>query len=204
MNVSPGSPAERDDGRLVARLRAGDEEAFETLVRIHAGRLLAVARRFLGSEEEARDAVQDAFLSAYRSLDRFDEEARLSTWLHRIVVNAALMRLRSRRRRPEEPIENLLPRFDAGGQSVKLPREWKAPAQRLLEQKETRAMVRDNIEKLPDGYRAVLLLRDIEERDTDETARLLGLTAGAVKVRLHRARLALRTLLAAVFDAGTP
>lgn len=204
MDAGPGSPPERDDRQLVDRLRAGDEEAFETLVRIHAGRLLAVARRFLGSEEEARDAVQDAFLSAYRSLDRFEEEARLSTWLHRIVVNGALMRLRSRRRRPEEPIEKLLPRFDAGGMSVEFPREWKAPAQRLLERKETRSIVRDNIEKLPDGYRAVLLLRDIEERDTEETARLLGLTAGAVKVRLHRARLALRTLLAAIFDAGTP
>jgi RNA polymerase sigma-70 factor (ECF subfamily) len=163
-----------------------------------------VARRFLGNEEEAQDAVQDAFLSAYRSLDRFEGEARLSTWLHRIVVNAALMRLRGRRRRPEEPIEKLLPRFDTTGTTLEFPREWQAPAQRLLERKETRSIVRDNIEKLPFGYRAVLLLRDIEERDTDETARLLGLTAGAVKVRLHRARLALRTLLAAVFDAGTP
>jgi len=93
--------SERD---LVSRLRRGDEDAFERLVREHGGRLLAVARRFLREEEEARDAVQECFLSAFRALDRFDQASRLSTWLHRIVINACLMRLRTRRRKPEEPI----------------------------------------------------------------------------------------------------
>ncbi len=193
-----------EDDALVRRLRAGDEAAFEEVVRLHAGRLLAVVRRFLPREEDARDAVQDAFLAAFRALDQFTGSARLSTWLHRIAVNAALMKLRARSRRPEEPIEELLPRFHEDGVLADTPREWPGGADALLEKEEVRQTVRRSIDRLPEGYREVLLLRDIEELDTEETARLLGLTAGAVKVRLHRARLALRTLLAAEMETGTP
>ena len=99
-SVSGG--AEDRERDLLRRLKSGEELAFERLVRDQGGRLLAVARRFLRDEEEARDAVQEGFLSAWRALDRFDQGSRLSTWLHRIVVNACLMRLRTRRRRPED------------------------------------------------------------------------------------------------------
>jgi RNA polymerase sigma-70 factor (ECF subfamily) len=150
----------------------------------------------LRHEEEAADAVQEAFLSAYRALDRFDQASRLSTWLHRIVINACLMRLRSRRRRPEEPIEDLLPRFQADGHQVDHPTpEWEGSAEVLLARSQTRAIVREAIDRLPDSYRTVLLLRDIEELTTEEAARSLGVSENAVKVRLHRARLALRGLL---------
>src|SRR5262245_53978629 len=100
-----------DDKALVEAIRAGEDWAFEALVRTYGGRLLAVARRYTRDEEEARDVVQSAYLNAYRSLASFEGSAQLSTWLHRIVVNAALMRLRSRRRKPEESIEPLLPAF---------------------------------------------------------------------------------------------
>ncbi len=100
-----GADRSGEDG-LLERLRSGDDAAFEQLVREHGGRMLAVARRFLRQEEDARDAVQDAFLSAYRALEDFEGNARLSTWLHRIVVNAALMKLRTRRRKPERSIED--------------------------------------------------------------------------------------------------
>jgi len=185
---------------LLARLLAGEEAAFEQMVRAHAGRLLGVARRYLSSEDDARDAVQEAFLAAFRGLDGFQEGARLSTWLHRITVNAALMKLRSRRRRPEEPIEDLLPQFDDRGVSTRFPRQWIGHAHELLERREIREAVRASIDRLPPSYRVVLLLRDIEGWDTHETAGLLDLTPGTVKVRLHRARLALRTLLAARFE----
>ena len=185
--------SERD---LVSRLRRGDEAAFERLVREHGGRLLAVARRFLGEEEEARDAVQETFLSAFRAMDRFDHGSRLSTWLHRILINACLMRLRTRRRKPEEPIEDLLPQFQADGHQVRHPTpEWEGSAETLLARSETRSIVREAIDRLPDSYRAVLLLRDIEELSTEEAARSLGVTENAVKIRLHRARQALRGLL---------
>ena len=185
---------------LVARLRAGEEAAFELMVRAHASRMLSVARRFFSSEEDALDVVQEAFLAAFRHVEGFQEGSLLSTWLHRITVNAALMRLRSSRRRPEEPIDELLPQFDDRGLSTHLPREWTGHAHELLEREEDRKFVRASIHKLPESYRLVLLLRDIDEWDTHETADLLGLTTGAVKVRLHRARLALRNLLAARFE----
>lgn len=187
-----------DDAALLARLRAGDSAAFEEFVRAESGRLLSVTRRILPTEEDARDAVQDAFLLAFRSLDRFQGQSRLSTWLHRIAVNAALMRLRTRRRKREEPLDPLLPAYQEDGHHVERFAAWDDPTE-AIERAENKTLVRRLIGELPDSYRTVLLLRDIEGLDTEETARLLETTPNAVKVRLHRARQALRTLLAPHF-----
>lgn len=190
------------EARLLARLRAGDERAYEELVRANGGRMLATARRFLRSEEDAREVVQEALLQAFRALPRFAGNARLSTWLHRIVINAALMRLRSQRRRPEQSIEELLPHFEADG--ARIPDAADEPmADAAIDGAERRALVRRAIARLPDGYRTVLLLRDVEELDTEETARRLGTTPGAVKTRLHRARQALRVRIAEEHAAAT-
>jgi len=187
-------PETEDD--LVARLRAGDDAAYAELVRTQGGRMFAVARRLLRSDDDAADAVQEAFVSAFRAIASFEGGARLSTWLHRIVVNAALMKLRTRARRPEVSIEELLPKFFEDGHHVDEPAEWRNPVQLdALQRQETRALVREQIDQLPADYRTVLLLRDIEGLDTKETAEVLGVTPNAAKIRLHRARLALRTLL---------
>jgi RNA polymerase sigma-70 factor, ECF subfamily len=193
--VPPARPSTDLETDLVDRLRAGDERAYETVVREHGGRLLSVARRMLRNEEDARDAVQDAFLSAFRSLEEFQGTARLSTWLHRIVVNAALMKLRTASRRPEEPIEDLLPRFDDEGRWSDAVSAYESRSDVLLQRRDTRVMVRRCIDALPEAYRTVLLLRDIEDLDTEEAAAALGISPNAVKIRLHRARQALRTLL---------
>lgn len=184
-----------DDQALLTALRAGHERAFETMVRLYGGRLLAVARRFTRNEEDAQDVLQTAYLSAFRALNGFEGACQLSTWLHRIVVNTALMKLRSRRRKPEESIDALLPAFQEDGHHVEQFSEWSTPADQLMERKQTRATVRACIEQLPENYRAVLILRDIEEFSTQEVARMLAMTPTAVKVRLHRARQALSTLL---------
>ena len=128
-------------------------------------------------------------------MQRFEGTCQLSTWLHRIVVNMALMRLRTRRRKPEEQMEALLPSFQEDGHHVEQFSEWAMPADRLLEREDVRATVRSCIAQLPENYRQVLLLRDIEELPTDQVARMLGATPTAIKVRLHRARQALSTLL---------
>jgi len=185
------------DTELVARLQSGDDTAFEPVVRLHTGRLLSVARRLLGNEEDARDAVQDAFIRAYKAIGTFESRAQLHTWLHRILVNVALMKLRERRRRPTESLEELLPAYTSDGHQAAASRDW---GDAILERKETAAIVREAIARLPDQYREVLVLRDIEERDTGEAAALLGTTPNAVKVRLHRARQALRTLLDREFN----
>lgn len=157
--------------------------------------MLAVARRLVRDEEDARDAVQEAFVSAFRSLDRFEGGSRLATWLHRIVVNCCLMRLRSRQRRPEEAIEDLLPKFLEDGHQAPPSMAWSEPVEELIHRKEICALVRASIDRLPESYRTVLVLRDIEELSTVDAAALLGVTENALKIRLHRARQALRTLL---------
>ncbi len=184
-----------DEASLVARLRGKEDAAFEELVRAHGGRLLAVARRFLRNEEDARDALQDAFLSAFRSIEGFEGTARLSTWLHRIVVNASLMKIRTRTRKPEALIEDLLPGFLEDGHLARPAVEWRTQSDDPIVRRELRELVLEKIHQLPDAYRNVLLLRDIEELDTQETAEIVGISPNAVKTRLHRARQALRGLL---------
>jgi RNA polymerase sigma-70 factor (ECF subfamily) len=195
---------EGEEAGLLARLRAGDEDAFELVVRTYSGRLLAVTRRILCNDEDARDAVQDALLSAFRSLDRFEGGSLVSTWLHRIAVNAALMKLRTRRRKPEESIEHLLPVYKDDGHHQETYSSWNEPVDVAMTRADNRALVRRCIEALPETYRTVLVLRDIEELDTEEAAQALGISGNAVKIRLHRARQALRTLLAPHFRSAQP
>jgi RNA polymerase sigma-70 factor (ECF subfamily) len=194
-NQAAASQKAEEDTLLLARLRQGDDLAYEQLVRQESRHLLAVARRLLRNEEDAQDAVQQAFLSAFRALPSFNGESRLATWLHRIVTNAALMKLRTRGRRPEESIEDLLPRFVEDGHHVEQFNAWDAPPDALLVQQETRVRIRAAIDSLPETYRTVLLLRDIEEFNTEEAARALGVTTNTVKIRLHRARQALVKVL---------
>lgn len=191
-----------DETALLDRLRAGEDSAYEELVRTYSPRLLAVARRVVGNDEEARDVIQDAFLNAFRSLRNFHGDARLSTWLHRIVVNSALMKLRTRKRKPEESIEPLLPAFLSDGHYAEKFSSWGEQADAALSRTETQELVRRHIDELPESFRTVLVLRDIEGLDTEETARVLDTTPNAVKIRLHRARAALRSLLAPHIGRG--
>ena len=193
----PRTPSESidDERALIERLRRGDGEAYELIVRRFGGRLLATARRMLGNDEDAEDALQEALLSAFRHIDQFAGQSRLSTWLHRIVVNVVLMRMRSRKSRPERSIEELLPRFVEDGHWADRIGGSEESSDVLLERGETRRLVRRCIAQLPESYRVVLTLRDIDELDTDETAALLAITPNAVKIRLHRARQALRALI---------
>ena len=191
-----------DEAALIEGIRSGSDAAFSIVVRRESGRLLAVTRRILNNEDDAREAVQEAFISAYRARHQFQAGARLSTWLHRIAINAALMKLRARRRRPEDAIDDLLPRFLPDGHHVEQFRSWSEPVDVALTRRDTMATVRRAIDQLPDSFRTVLLLRDIEGLSTEEAATMLGTTPNAVKIRLHRARMALRTLLAPHFEGA--
>jgi RNA polymerase sigma-70 factor (ECF subfamily) len=184
-----------DETQLLERLRAGDAQAFECIVRRHSGRLLATARRFFREEQDARDAVQDAFLSAFKAVGGFAGQCKVSTWLHRIVVNTALMKIRSRRRRPETSIDDLLPQFEDDGHRILPADSSDGSVEEIVERRELLGHVRRCIDQLPETYRTVLLLRDVEELDTAEAAIVLGISANAVKIRLHRAHQALCTLL---------
>jgi RNA polymerase sigma-70 factor, ECF subfamily len=190
----PTPGAENEDG-LLERLKARDEEALETIVRRHGGQMLATARRLLGNDHDARDAVQQAFVSAFKSIAGFNGEARFSTWLHRIVVNAALAQIRSRRRRPELSMDGLLPRFDAAGRWTDGAEQSGWSDEHPMHRQETRQMVLRCIDRLPEIYRTALVLRDIEELDTAEVAEMLAISPNATKIRVHRARQALKSLV---------
>jgi RNA polymerase sigma-70 factor (ECF subfamily) len=192
---------ETPDAQLFSRLRAGDEGASAAIVREFGGRLLAVARRLLRCEEDCADAVQDAFLLAFRSLEQFEGKSSLGTWLHRIVVNSCLLKLRKQSRSRAVPIDDFLPGFDEADQARQIGM-WDEQACSRLSREETQKQIRACIDRLPNPYRTVLLLRDIEELNTEETALQLGIAPGAVKTRLHRARQALRTMLMPMITCG--
>lgn len=184
-----------DDTALIEGLKRGDEAAAIQLVTTHIGWMRGLAMRLLKDPVLAEDTVQDAFIKALRNIDKFEERAALKTWLHRITVNEGLMRLRKAKRLAEEPIDDLMPVYDRTDHRVEEPWAKLPDPDEMCERKDTGALVRSKISELPDGYRIVLQLRDIEELSTREVAELLDLTESAVKVRLHRARAALKTLL---------
>jgi RNA polymerase sigma-70 factor, ECF subfamily len=177
-----------DDLLLARRICAGDGGAGEVLFGRYASRMLATARRFLRCQEECADAVQDAFLAALRAMPSFNGTAQLGTWLHRILANVCLTRLRKKQRHAFVPLDDLLPTVE---ESCEDQPELRLTRVEVCEQ------VRECIDRLPTPYRTVVLLRDIEELDTDETAARLGTNQAVVKTRLHRARRALRSLLEA-------
>src|SRR5258708_17520243 len=155
-----------DDGLLIERLRTGDDVAFEELVEHHAAPLLAVTRRILRDEEEARDAVQETFVAAFRSIGDFNSESRVSTWLHRIAVNCALMKLRIRARR-EKDVDALLPAFQPDGHQQQSSVSWTETAEEILQREQACALVRHCIDQFPEPYPLVLVLRDIEHVQRD-------------------------------------
>ena len=167
----------------------------EKLVRDHIAWMLKLAERLLGDRALAEDAVQDAFISAFRALDKFEGRSSLKTWLHRITVNAALTRLRQSKRRAELSIDADLPEFDQYDCRIEAPWHYLATLEEVIENDDLRAIVTSCINALPDSYRIVLQLRDIEGYDTREVAQRLDISEANVKVRLHRARAALKKQL---------
>jgi len=179
----------------ISELRLGVNSVTEKFVRSNVGWMLAVAHRILKDDGLANDCVQDAFSSIFKNLESFRGESSLRTWMHRIVVNQALMSLRSRKRLKESQIDDLLPIFDENDCREEEPwADFETP-ETLMEKSQTKQTVIALIDTLPDNYRTVLLLRDIEELSVSEVAELLKLSETNVKVRVHRARSALKKLL---------
>lgn len=185
---------EAEEGRLLEALRRDLRGAFPALVARYEGRIYSFAARMCRSAEDARDVLQETFLAAFRALDRFRGEGRLTTWLFRIAANACLkMRRRPRFEAQEElPLEAFLP---GSGEPAGIGPGADDPERRLLTA-ELREALERGIAELPEPYRVVLVLRDVEGFPAEEVARILDLSVPAVKSRLHRARLFLRRYLA--------
>lgn len=172
-----------------------DELEAEHLVRDHIGWMMALARRMVGDHATAEDAVQDAFLSAFRAFDTLGDPTKTKAWLHRITVNASLMILRKRKRLAEQPIDHLLPEFDSNDCRIEGRWSYLARLEDVVENQHLQSVVHKSLFALPDSYRIVLQLRDIEGYETSEVADLLDISSANVKIRLHRARSALKKLL---------
>jgi len=181
--------------KTTSQCTSEDAVAAEQLVRDNIAWMLALAERMLRDRSLAEDAVQEAFISALRGLSRFEGRSSIKTWLHRITVNASLTKLRQLKRLGEQSIDEHLPEFDRQDCRIEAPWPYLATVQEILESDELRARVNAGIDELPDSYRIVLQLRDIEGYATGEVATLLEISEANVKVRLHRARAALKKLL---------
>jgi len=187
---------EPSDEALAARAAAGDDSAFEAIVRRYQARVFRLACR-LTTDTDAPDVLQDTFLQVYKHLASFRGDSQFRTWLYRIASNAALMHRRARARRPAEPLDVFLPRFDADGRHVATPAELRVAsrADELLDRKVLAAKARDVVARLPDLYRDAFVLRDLEELSTEDVAQTLGVAPATVRQRVHRARLMLRGYL---------
>lgn len=190
----------KDDLALVAEAKAGSYEAFEELVSRYENKIYRLGVNITGNSEDAEDVLQEAFLKAFQHLGEFRADSRFYTWLVRIAVNEALMKLRKIRSGRTVPLED-----EVGEDGDPIPREladWKPNPEQIYTQAEIETILHDAAQKLPASYRTVFLLRDMEELSTAEAASVLGLSEGTVKARLFRARLMLREELSKVFKRG--
>lgn len=185
---------ESQEQRLVSGLKSRSPEAFDELVNRHARRLFAVAMRILRNAQDAEDCVQETFLRAFQSISSFREQSSLSTWLYRIATNRALSKLRKERGIPVVAVEDYLPQF-VEGEHATIVRDWRQLPDQALQSRELIAHLERFIAELPEHHRIPYILKDLEELSEAEVSRILGLPKTTIKMRVHRARLVIRSRL---------
>jgi RNA polymerase sigma-70 factor (ECF subfamily) len=185
---------DRDEAKMIAAILAGESQRFHDLIRPYERSVYVMALSFVHDESDAEDIAQEAFLKAFRNLASFRGEAKFGTWLISITLNEARSRLRRKKLLKTEPLE--AQNDDGSPISPALLRDWKEIPSEALERSEMRNLLQNAVEELPPIYREIFVLRDIEELSIAETADVLQITVASVKVRLHRARVALQKTLA--------
>lgn len=195
--IAPASVAPSEELMLAQRISTGDRAAFETLMRRHNRRLYRIARAALKNDAEAEDALQDAYLIAYRSLPRFRGEATLATWLSRIVLNECLGRLRRAARRQRILHIVSTPETDASNRVAAAADEH---PENSLGRSQLRSLLERHLDDLPEEFRIVFVLRSVEELSVEETAQTLGIPNATVRSRYFRAKSLLRDALTQELD----
>jgi RNA polymerase sigma-70 factor, ECF subfamily len=194
------SEAAIEDRALLERAQEGDVDAFESLVERHQDRLYGLALRMTRSEADSAEVVQDTFFAAYQNLKHFRGEAAFGSWVHRIAANNALMRLRHQRVVEAATEELQAPEFTERGSLAEVPEiDWSRRADEKVLDEELGRAIRQGTDSLPEGYREVFLLKDVEGMSYEEISEMMGISVAAVKSRLHRARLALREKIDAFY-----
>ena len=196
----PSPISGRDEPKMIAAILQGEPELFHELIRPYERSVYLMALSLLKNEAEAEDAAQEAFLKAYRHLAKFRSEARFSTWLISIVLNEA----RGRLRRTQPALTDSLDDDREGTVTPAQLTDWREIPSQSLERQEVRSLLRRALLALPLPYREVFILRELEERNVQETAEALGITTASVKMRLHRARLMLQKQLAPQLKSAVP
>jgi RNA polymerase sigma-70 factor (ECF subfamily) len=193
------------DRELVEALQRPDADAAERLVTTYQSRAYRLAVGITANAEDAEEVVQDAFVNAIRKIDTFRRESAFGSWFYRIVANAALQKARHRRRqRVDLQLDDVLPPFDTDGCHAAAVVDWSAAVDDPSRYIEIRLAVRSAIEDLPPHYRAVIIMRDVEDWSWAEIAEVFRISVGGVKTRLHRARLFIRKRLAESLSGRSP
>ena len=186
----------RADGQTIERLKNGDQAALETIFALYAGKLYRVAQRILGRAADSEEVIQDVFWTAYRKANTFKGRSALSTWLYRLTVNAALERIRRKKRKHEVEYDEQLPKFHKDGSHWERPVDWSDTLDERYAEQEIHTLIGKALDELKPIDRSIVVLSDMEDLADKEIAAALDLTVGTVKTRLHRARLFLRGKLA--------
>ncbi len=194
---------ETNEAGLIARILAGEKELFHELIRPFERMVYLTLISILKNETDAEDAAQETVISAYRHLASFRGDAKFSTWLTTIAINEGRKRLRKAKGAAEESIEEQEEGHEGDFTPAPLT-DWREIPLEALERKELREALRSAVAELPNIYRQVFILRDLEELNTEETAQALGINPGAVKVRLHRARMMLQQRLVPILKTTAP
>jgi RNA polymerase sigma-70 factor (ECF subfamily) len=202
MTVADASTPERDEAQMIAAILAGDRELYHHLIQPYELSVYRMAMSFVKDEMEAEDVAQEAFLKAFRNLATFRGQSKFSTWLISITLNEARRRLRRQNTMRIESLDE--PPEEGGKVSPALLRDWREIPSEALERKEVRTLLQEAIGHLSPIYREVLVMRDIEDLSTEETAGALAISVASVKVRLHRARIKLQKELAPKLKLAIP
>ncbi len=202
-SAAPALPTGLSDSAMAERIGAGDQLAFEALMRKYNGKLFRIARAILKDDSDAEDVLQEAYLEAYRHIGDFRGGSELATWLTRIVINQALMRLRKERRRSSIVPFRTTPTHETESPEAQVPdQQSESPSARVI-RAETRRMLERRIDELPVSFRTVFIMREVEEMSVEETAVCLSIPPATVRSRLFRARALLREALARDMDTAT-
>ena len=194
---------QNNEMKLIDGLLNNDNVAYEVLVRQYSSKIYAVARRFFHNDDDAQECLQKTFIQVFKNIHSFKKDASLATWLHRITVNEALMMIRKRKKHHTTSLDDFTQHYNEFGErtvfsdseSDELGQNLGNTIEAIFEKKETKLSLTEIIYQLPEKYCNVLLLRDIQEMNTKETAALLFISEASIKTQLHRARVLLKAIL---------
>ncbi len=188
------------ENELVRALQNGDLKAFDKLVELYQKKIYGLSFNLTRNAMDAQDITQEVLLTIFKKINTFQGRSAFSSWVYRITLNAAYMKLRSKKKEPNVSLDDLLPSYNSSGYQKDKIQDWSENTESLLFSNETKEVIQKAVDQLPEKEKVVFILRDVDGLSTEKVSEILDLTIPAVKSRLHRARLFLRKKLSNYFD----